>query len=154
MLILDFQHMEVLTWCARHQFLENVKSRYTNLSSWHSVVRERKSAAIKRSWPDAVNQSAESITQAGSLFIEDALANIEIEQGHIKEIWEESELASLQKDQGLYFRSKIEGSAGCYPFESLRAAVDVLFLHGSSDMVVAKHAIVSSNCLPIIFMYF
>ncbi|CAK7356332.1 unnamed protein product [Dovyalis caffra] len=96
------QHMEVIAWCIRHHFLENVRSRYTNLSSWRSVVRERKSTAIKRSWPDVPNQSAESSMQAGSLFIEDALANLEIEQNHMQEMGEESELAPLQKDGGFF----------------------------------------------------
>lgn len=133
-------------WCIRHQFLENVKSRYSNFSSWHSRVHERKSAAIKRSWPDAVNNSSEK--QDGSLFIEDALMNLDIEQGNMQEMGEESEVASLLKDGvSSILRSKIEGVAGCYPFENLRTAVDILFLLGSSDLVVAKQAIVS-------FVYF
>ncbi|PNT44298.1 hypothetical protein POPTR_003G079700v4 [Populus trichocarpa] len=135
------QHMEIIAWCVRHHFLENVGSRYSNLSSWRSVVLERKSAAIKRSWPDVPNQSAESSMQAGSLFIEDALANLEIDQGHMQEKGEESELALLLKDGRLFFRSKLEGLAVCYPFENLRAAADVLFLHGSSDLLLAKQAI-------------
>jgi E3 ubiquitin-protein ligase HOS1 len=139
--------MEIIAWCVRHHFLENVRSRYSNLSSWRTVVLERKSAAIKRSWPDVPNQSAESSMQAGSLFIEDALANLEIDQGHMQEKGEESELALLLKDGRLFFRSKLEGLAACYPFENLRAAADVLFLHGSSDLVLAKQSIVS-------FIYF
>ncbi|KAJ6711912.1 E3 UBIQUITIN-PROTEIN LIGASE HOS1 [Salix purpurea] len=135
------QHMEVIAWCVRHHFLENVRSRYTNLLSWHSVVHERKSAAVKRAWPDIPNQPAESSMLAASLFIEDALANLEIEQNHMQEMGEESELAPLHKDGGLFCRSKLKGLAACYPFENLRAAVDVLFLHGSSDLVLAKQAI-------------
>ncbi|KAM3289807.1 E3 ubiquitin-protein ligase HOS1-like isoform X1 [Capsicum chacoense] len=51
-------------------------------------------------------------------------------------------LAYLQKDEGsLYSQSKIQEIAGCYPFESLRATADILFLRGSSDFVVAKQAI-------------
>ncbi|KAL3499645.1 hypothetical protein ACH5RR_038738, partial [Cinchona calisaya] len=46
------QHMEIITWCTRHKFLENVKSRHVNIASWRSQVRERKSAAIRRAWPD------------------------------------------------------------------------------------------------------
>lgn len=141
--ILFFQHLEIMKWCIRHQFLEDLKSGHANFTSWCSVVRERKSAAIMRSWPDVVNQSAESNMLTGSLFIEDALANLEIEQEYIQEMGDELQLASLQKDRGSFFRSKIEGVTGCYPFESLRVAVDVLFLHGSSDLVVAKQAIVS-----------
>ncbi|KAF9689782.1 hypothetical protein SADUNF_Sadunf01G0128000 [Salix dunnii] len=135
------QHMEIIAWCVRHHFLENVRSCYTDLSSWHSVVHERKSAAIKRAWPDIPNQHAESSMLAASLFIEDALANLEIGQNHMQEMGEESELAPLHKDGGLFCRSKLKGLAASYPFENLRAAVDVLFLHGSSDLVLAKQAI-------------
>ncbi|XP_059657605.1 E3 ubiquitin-protein ligase HOS1 [Cornus florida] len=137
------QHIEMMIWCLRHQFLENVRSRHTNITSWRSHVRERKSAAIKHSWPDSVNHSADSMRRDGStLFIEDALSNLEIEQGYSHETAGELEIASLQKDGGSsFFRSTIEGMAGCYPFENLRAATDMLFWHGSSDLVVAKQAI-------------
>ncbi|CAI0520257.1 unnamed protein product [Linum tenue] len=135
------QHADIMAWCIRNEFLENVRARYGNLASWRSVARERKAAATKRSWPDVVNHSAESSVKAGSLFIEDALSNIEIPQGHPQHMEEELRLASLQKDRDSLFRSKLEGLAVCYPFESLRAAVDMLFLTGSSDMVVAKEAI-------------
>ena len=132
-------------WCIRHQFLENIRSRHSNLGSWRSVVRERKSAAIKRSWPDLVNNPLEPSGDDGStLFIEHALSNLDIEQGYECDMGEEPEITSLQKDRSSsFFRSKIEGMAGCYPFENLWAAVDILFLRGSSDLVVAKQAIVS-----------
>lgn len=136
--------MEIMIWCIRHQFLENVRSRYSKFASWRSLVRERKSAAIQRSWPDSVNHTTESTKECGTLFIEDALSNIEIDQGCAQEMGVELEVASLQKDgASVFFRSKIEGLAGSYPFESLRAAADILFLSGSSDLVVAKRAIVS-----------
>lgn len=139
----------MMIWCIRHQFLENLKSRYTNFTSWRSLVCERKSAAIKRSWPDAVNYSAEPTRQNGSLFIEDALVNLDIEQGDTQATGEQLEVALLLKSRALsLFQSRIEGVAGCYPFESLRTAVDILFLCGSSDLVVAKQAIVSF-VLPI-----
>lgn len=133
-----------MIWCVRHEFLVNVTSRY-NDTLWHSVVRERKKAAIRRSWPDAVNNSEESTRHEGTLFIEDALANLEIEHdGNTQEMGEELKVAYLQKDGiSSIFRSQIEGFSACYPFESLRAAVDILFLRGSSGMVVAKQAIVS-----------
>lgn len=141
LLFFCLQHVEVMIWGIRHQFLENVISHYTDFASWNYLVRERKSAAIRRAWPDVVNHSAESRGQDGSLFIEDALTNLDIEQSHTPE---ESELASLQKyENSSFFRSKIEGVAGCYPFENIRAAIDILFLHGGSDLVVAKQAIVS-----------
>ncbi|XWS62022.1 hypothetical protein CRYUN_Cryun07bG0175100 [Craigia yunnanensis] len=137
------QHLEITIWCIRHQFLERVRSRHANFTSWRNLVRERKSAAIARAWPPAVvHHSADSTGQGGSLFIEDALANLEIEQAYDQEIGEESDFAFLQKNGALsFFRSKIEGMTGCYPFESLRAAVDILFLRGSCDLVVAKQAI-------------
>ncbi|GKV10832.1 hypothetical protein SLEP1_g22143 [Rubroshorea leprosula] len=131
------QHLEIATWCIRHQFLENQRCRHTDFACWRLHVRERKSAAIRRAWPDVLNSSADSGPD-GSLFIEDALANLEIEQGYE----EGSVYVFLQKNGALSFsRSKIEGMTGCYPFENLKAAVDLLFLCGSSDLVVAKQAI-------------
>ncbi|GLT35098.1 hypothetical protein SLA2020_095780 [Shorea laevis] len=131
------QHLEIATWCIRHQFLENQRCRHADFACWRSDVRERKSAAIRRAWPDVLNSSADS-GQDGSLFIEDALANLEIEQGYK----EGADYVFLQKNGALsFFRSKIEGMTGCYPFENLKAAVDLLFLRGSSDLVVAKQAI-------------
>ncbi|KAM3308580.1 hypothetical protein P3S67_010324 [Capsicum chacoense] len=129
--------------CIRHEFLENVKSRHKNFESWRALIRERKSAAIKRAWPDSVSHSDEY--NASTLFIEDALSNIEAaEQGDLDDHEKEMALAYLQKDGGsLYSRSKIQEMAGCYPFESLRATADILFLRGSSDFVVAKQALVS-----------
>lgn len=136
------QHMEIMMWCIRHEFLATLGSRYANYEQWRACFRERKSAAIKRSWPDAVNLSAESGGQEGSLFIEDAVANLEIIEEGTNEMGEESELFSLQKNGGsLFLRAKVEGLSGCYPFENLRAAADMLFLYGSSDLVVAKRAI-------------
>lgn len=131
-------------WCIRNGFLENFRPRFSDFSLWRSVVRERKSAAVKRAWPDAVNHSAESTGQDGSMFIEDALANLEVDDVLGREIGEESALFSLQKFGGsLFLKSKIDGVSGGYPFENLRTAADMLFLTGSSDMVVAKRAIVS-----------
>ncbi|KAF7828448.1 E3 ubiquitin-protein ligase HOS1 [Senna tora] len=135
------QHLEIIIWCTRHEFLEDVRSRFTDISSWAAVVRERKSAAIKRAWPDAINQPVEPTRQAGSLFIEDALNNLELEEGLMKDIGEGLEVASLQKDVTSIFRANIDGVLGCYPFKNLRAAADLLFLRGSSDMVIAKQAI-------------
>ncbi|XVF52574.1 hypothetical protein PTKIN_Ptkin05aG0029200 [Pterospermum kingtungense] len=136
------QHLQIAIWCIRHQFLEHVRSRHANYTSWRNVVRERRLAATMRAWPDAVDHSADSSRQNGSLFIEDALANLDIEQTYDLEMGEELGFAFLQKSGTLsFFRSKIEGMTGCYPFESLQTAVDVLFLHGSSDLVVAKQAI-------------
>lgn len=132
-------------WCIRHRFLDDVMPRYANFESWRSIVRERKSAATQRAWFDAVNYSANSTSEDGSLFIEDALSNIDVEQDYVQGREDELKVSSLHKDDGglSFFRSKIEGVSGCYPFNNLRAAVDILFLNGSSDLVVAKKAIVS-----------
>ncbi|XWS38616.1 hypothetical protein CRYUN_Cryun19dG0146000 [Craigia yunnanensis] len=135
-------HLEITIWCIRHQFLEHVKSCHANFTSWRNLVLERRSAAAMRAWPDAVDHLADSTRQDGSLFIDDALANLDIEQAYDQETGEESDFTFLQKNGALsFFRSKIEGMTGCYPFESLRAAVDILFLRGSSDLVVAKQSI-------------
>ncbi|KAI4315224.1 hypothetical protein L6164_028058 [Bauhinia variegata] len=135
------QHLEIIIWCARHHFLENVRSRFTDSSSWASVVRERKSSAIKRAWPDVMNQSMESTTQDGSLFIEDALNNLDLEEGLLQDMGDGLEIASLQRDGVSIFRANMDCVLGCYPFKSLRSAADSLFLRGSSDMVIAKRAI-------------
>ncbi|KAL5099019.1 hypothetical protein RYX36_003346 [Vicia faba] len=135
------QHMEIVIWCIRHEFLDNVRSCFSNSSSWASVVRKRKSEAIRRAWPDAINESTESKGHDGSLFIEDALNNLDLEEEMIPEIGDGLEVAALQKDGASIFRSNTDQVLSCYPFKNLRAAADLLFLHGSSDVVIAKQAI-------------
>ncbi|KAI3868585.1 hypothetical protein MKX03_030754 [Papaver bracteatum] len=127
------QHLEIMNWSIKHQFLENVNSRHTSYSSWCSLFRDRKSAAITRAWPELERSSAESAKQdCATLFIEDALSNLEIGQELGSEVIKELEVLSMLKNGGF---------KGCYPFETLRDAADILFLRGSSDMVVAKRAI-------------
>ncbi|KAL0312942.1 UNVERIFIED_CONTAM: E3 ubiquitin-protein ligase HOS1 [Sesamum radiatum] len=137
------QHLDIMMWCIRHQFLEKVRSRYSDFALWRSSFRERKSAAIKRAWPDPVSRILESSDQSvSSLFIEDALSNLDTEQEYAEKDEGELSIASLLTGGGdLFFRSKLHGMPGCYPFENLRAAVDLLFLRGNSDLVVAKQAI-------------
>ncbi|KGN50278.1 E3 ubiquitin-protein ligase HOS1 [Cucumis sativus] len=136
------QHLEIMMWCIRHQFLENVRSRHSSFLAWLTAVRERKSAAIRRSWPDALDDSADSSGLDGSLFIEDALGNLDVQQLYSLDAVDGIKIASLENDGApSNFSSKIGGSSSCYPFENLRVAVDVLFLRGSSDVVVAKKAI-------------
>lgn len=135
------QHMDIIIWCTRHQFLENVRSRFTDSLSWASVVRKRKSEAIRRAWPDAINQSVESSGHDGSLFVEDALNNLDLEEGFMHEVAEGFEIASLQKDGASFSGSNTDQMLGYYPFKNLRAAADSLFLHGGSDTVIAKQAI-------------
>ncbi|KAJ0482907.1 putative transcription factor C2H2 family [Helianthus annuus] len=132
------QHMEMMIWYTRHEFLEKL-NRHGSFSSWRSDFRERKSMAIRRAWPSPIETST---TDGGILFIEDALSNLETQQEDTPDREYELEIASLPKDGGLSFsRAKIEGITGSYPFENVRSAVDVLFLYGSSDLVVAKQAI-------------
>ncbi|XWS49703.1 hypothetical protein CRYUN_Cryun12cG0026000 [Craigia yunnanensis] len=106
------QHLEITIWCVKHQFLEHVRSRHANFTSWHNLVRERRSAATMRAWPDAVDHSADSTRQDGSLFIEDALANLDIEHACDQETGEESNFAFFQNGALSFFRSKIEGMTG------------------------------------------
>ncbi|KAF6149908.1 hypothetical protein GIB67_008629 [Kingdonia uniflora] len=112
------------------------------LTTRHGVssIAKKKSAAMKRCWPDLISKSAEPGQLDGStLFIEDALSHLQIEHGYGKD----NEITALVKDGGSssFLRSKLEGAIRCYPFESLRAAADILFLCGSSDLVIAKQAI-------------
>uniref|UniRef100_A0A0D3B5X4 RING-type domain-containing protein n=1 Tax=Brassica oleracea var. oleracea TaxID=109376 RepID=A0A0D3B5X4_BRAOL len=135
------QHLDIMIWCIRHRFLEDVRSRYSTFTSWKALVLERKSDAIKRAWPDAVDQSSDCNVQGASLFIEDALQNLEREPEYSQDIGADLDVGCLQNDERSILRSKIEGISGSYPFESLRTAADILFLQGSSDLVVAKQAI-------------
>lgn len=139
--------MEVIIWCTRHQFLENVQSRFSNSAIWSQHVQERKSVAVNRSWPEFSSNLADSARSSGfRLFIEQALSNLGIERSYLERSKEEVDIVFLQDENSpLLFHSKIDetNKYGCYPFKNLRAATDVLFLHGTSDMVVCKQAIVS-----------
>ncbi|XP_038970544.1 E3 ubiquitin-protein ligase HOS1-like isoform X1 [Phoenix dactylifera] len=139
------QHLEVMIWCTRHQFLENVQSRFSNSALWSMHVQERKSAAVNRSWPEFSSNLTDSArSSAFTLFIEQALSNLGIEQSYMERSKEEVDITLLQDDNSpLLFHSKIDedNKNECYPFKNLRVATDVLFLHGTSDMVVCKHAI-------------
>ncbi|KAI3887647.1 hypothetical protein MKX03_024122, partial [Papaver bracteatum] len=127
------QHLEIMNWSIKHHFLDTVKSRHTSYSSWCSLFRDRKSAAITRAWPELESSSAKSAKQdCATLFIEDALSNLEVAQELGRGMSKELEVLSMLKNGGF---------KGCYPFATLRDAADILFLRGSSDMVVAKRAI-------------
>ncbi|GER25711.1 E3 ubiquitin-protein ligase HOS1 [Striga asiatica] len=137
------QHLQIMMWCIKHQFLDSVRSRHSDFESWRSSVRERKSEAIKRAWPDTENPILESSEQStSSLFIEDALSNLDTDQEYADNDKGELSIESLVKSGVNSFSlSKLHGMAACYPFENLRAAVDLLFLRGNSDLVVSKQAI-------------
>ncbi|KAL2330819.1 hypothetical protein Fmac_018400 [Flemingia macrophylla] len=53
-----------------------------------------------------------------------------------------------EKDGASFLGSNPDQMLGYYPFRNLRAAADLLFLHGGSDMVIAKQAIEACRLLP------
>ncbi|ONM08935.1 low phytic acid3 [Zea mays] len=138
------QHLEAMIWCIRHSFIQDICSRYADHTSWSSDVIQRKAYAETK-WPgfsdevSDVNQASKS-----TLFIEQALQNLGIEQSYMDKE-EEIAITCLQNEQSSsMFCSTITTdhfSIDRYPFKNLREAVDVLFLHGASDMVIAKQAI-------------
>ncbi|RCV41004.1 hypothetical protein SETIT_9G100700v2 [Setaria italica] len=139
------QHSEAMIWCIRHRFLQDIYSRYADYTSWSSDVIQRKASAEARKWPDIFDKgSGDSEANQGTLFIEQALQNLGIEQSYRSEE-EEAAITRLQDEQSSsMFCSTITAdhfSLNRYPFKNLREAVDVLFLHGASDMVIAKQAI-------------
>ncbi|XP_076943325.1 E3 ubiquitin-protein ligase HOS1-like isoform X2 [Bidens hawaiensis] len=125
------QHMEMMIWYTRHEFLEDL-NRHESFSSWQSDVRERRSMAIKRAWPSPIVISSPHDV---ILFIDDALANLDKQEEYPPDKEYELEIAGLSLS-----RAKMEGSIGSYPFENIKSAIDILFLCGSSDFVVAKQA--------------
>ncbi|KAF3777809.1 E3 ubiquitin-protein ligase [Nymphaea thermarum] len=126
------QHLEVMVWCIRHQFLEHMPSRYSTISLWRSTFHERRTAAMRRCWPEFMCSDTEAAQPGSTLFIEDALSNLVLEQGH--EGSGELEVACLLKDPSSSL--SVEEASGIYPFENLRAAIDMLFLRGSSDLLL------------------
>ncbi|XP_062214663.1 E3 ubiquitin-protein ligase HOS1-like [Phragmites australis] len=139
------QHLEAMIWCIRHRFLEEICSRYADFTSWSSDMIKRKASAKQRQWPEFPDESA-CYNEANrcTLFIEQALQNLGIEQSY-RDNEEEVSITCLQNEQSSsMFCSTIttdQFSVNRYPFKNLREAVDVLFLHGVSDMVIAKQAI-------------
>lgn len=139
------QHLEVLLWCIRHQFLENVQSRYPNYTSWNFHFHEKKSAAVKRAWPDVSSYTEDYPGSKPTLFIEEALSNLGIDQDDAEDR-EEVDISCLQDGTSSSLPSRIDETnkseeIAYYPFKDVRTAADILFLRGTSDMVVAKRAI-------------
>nr|PNR46344.1 hypothetical protein PHYPA_013463 [Physcomitrium patens] len=146
------QHLEVMTWCARHQFLETIRSSYTSISQWHASVKERTSVAQDRAWPETHNNCKLEVLQPATLFIEDALVNLgllegddenEVGFGDLPELNWLRQGPTAQTPGSLRFRRDLEPtqSRSPYPPESVRAAVDLLFLKGTCDLILAKKAI-------------
>lgn len=118
---------------------------------------QRKAYAEERKWPGFSDKGSD-INEANqsTLFIEQALQNLGIEQNY-RDKEEEIAITCLQDEQSSsMFCSTITTdhfSIDRYPFKNLREAVDVLFLHGASDMVIAKQAIVSFSFFFFISYY-
>ncbi|CAM6107071.1 unnamed protein product [Calypogeia fissa] len=142
------QHLEVMAWCTRHRFLESLPSRFVNIGQWRTAVKDRKTAAHERAWseyPRNVGQVAPR--PLATLFIEDALANLGIARDEEEDSGKDAlELNRLKKDYrhrrdcGAGYPT-INGATTIYPPENVRATVDLLFLEGSSDLILAKKAI-------------
>lgn len=145
--------MEVMAWCARHQFLETIRSSYSSTSQWYTAVHERKSAAQDRAWLEISHMNGKrGVSHAATLFIEDALANLgSLERDDQSELGDLSELrllrhgptAHIPASRGLERYLDSIQSKSPYPPESVRTAVDMLFLEGTCDLLLAKKAIVS-----------
>lgn len=144
-----------MAWCARHQFLETTRSSYASIGQWQSAVKERKSAAQDRAWSETPHNNGKlGVSQSATLFIEEALANLGLLEGDDEEEVGLGDLPQLsllrqgptaQTPASLRFRRDLEPmqSRSPYPPESVRAAVDLLFLEGTCDLILAKKAIVS-----------
>lgn len=143
------QHLEVIAWCSRHHFLESVPGRFATVAQWKSSLKERKAAAQERTWPDYIAGMGHlGPKPQASLFIEDAISNLGLGREDEEESGRDSPEMSWFRTPGRSGRQRWDGllSQGAnllYPPEGVRTAVDMLFLDGSSEMILAKRAIVS-----------
>lgn len=145
------QHLEVMAWCARHQFLDTIRSSYESPSQWHIAVNGRKSAAQSRAWSETPYKTGKiGVSRTATLFIEEALANLGLLGSNDEDefgLGDLPEVSFLRQESpaSIRFRRDLEPMQcwSCYPPESVRAAVDLLFLEGTCDLILAKKAIVS-----------
>lgn len=136
-----------MIWCTRHKFIEHVEPHYPDIATWELHVSERKAASAKRFWPQINLPTMSEANSRPSLFIEEALQNLELD-----DVSDEDILLSLEHERPeMSFYPRVDQS-NQYPFTSVRAAADVLFLRGASDTVVAKQAIVSFLLLNLEFL--
>lgn len=146
------QHLDVMCWCARHNFLEDLQSSHSSVNEWRLAMKGRKLSATNRVWPGHAHTALEMTSFSSTLFIEDALSNIGFgKDNESSYLWENLELQCLrQAAPPLPFRrretsvgghSNMRVSTALYPPESVRAAVDMIFLEASSDLFLAKKAI-------------
>ncbi|KAL3682089.1 hypothetical protein R1sor_000111 [Riccia sorocarpa] len=146
------QHLEVMSWFTRHRFLEALPSRFANVGLWRAAVKERKSAAVGRAWSDDESIDQSGASSSATLFIEDAIGNLGIgrdddeeagrdilDVGRLKQAGLPSSPFRYRRDSGGH--TTFSSSSMIYPPDSIRAAVDLLFLEGSSDLILAKKAI-------------
>lgn len=122
-------------------------------------------AAQERAWLETpLNNGKLGVSQPATLFIEEALANLglledddddeEVGLGDLPELG----LLRLGPTASLRFRRDLElkQSRSPYPPESVHAAVDLLFLDGPCELILAKKAIVSfiTSLLSKIYFFF
>lgn len=148
------QHLEMMCWCASNQFLENMHLRYSTINNWRTAVRARRTAAQERAWPEHTRNAWQtSCGHSTTLFIDDAMSNVGYGKEHDDEFLRDNlELGSLRQGtatSSASFRrretagvqSAMHGLAVVYPPDNMRAAVDLLFLEATSDLILAKKAI-------------
>ncbi|KAH7280650.1 hypothetical protein KP509_36G007400 [Ceratopteris richardii] len=145
------QHLDVMSWCARHNFLEDLQSSHSSISEWRLAVKNRKLAATDRAWHGNIQGvRTDTDVRTSTLFIEDAMSNAGFgEDDENAFIWETLELQHLRQTttlsswrrEGVGVMSNLHASGMLYPPESVRAAVDLIFLEASSDLILAKKAI-------------
>ncbi len=122
-----------------------------------TAVEESKSAAWERAWLDGLQTAAQvGSGQQGSLFIEDALANLRMasdddgKAGSNKIFlelgWLQEAVLVLTPLSLRYMQDVVSLQSGIlYLPNNVYAAVDKLYFEGSSDLILAKKAIVSSH---------
>ena len=141
-----------MNWCARHEFLENVPSHHVTIDDWKNAfrVRKSKSSADSIAWPDPMRNLREGILNdpPGTLLIEDALENIGFGEDMDNEfVMKIPDLDCLKQGTATsaFMRETIGViTTGVYPPESVRKAVDIIFLEANADLFLAKKAIVSN----------
>ncbi|KAK8934344.1 E3 ubiquitin-protein ligase HOS1 [Platanthera zijinensis] len=133
------QTMDMGIWSDRLEYLQN------NFLCWESLmictkkslIRKGKKSSPKRAEP------AES-GRIKTLWLYSAILNLKQRLNHIVISSPAILIIShghRKSEPALFIEQALNDSSVCYPFKNSRAAVDVIFLHGASDMVVAKRAI-------------
>ena len=145
-----------MSWCAKHDFLENISSRHSTIDDWKNAFEVRKVSANSRAWPNHIRHSWEStFNEPATLFIEDALENIGFGEDMDNDFLRETpDLECLKQEPAMtsVMRETVRAfSTGVYPPKSVRTAVDIIFLETNADLFLAKKAIVSLPISNILF---